>query len=160
MTFTGWFYLGLVLAVLAVGALFVLAWQLAYKDGWEDCLDDQRSREYLRSIRSERAAARARERAARPPRLKPAAAGSVPRPRLVVTAAGGLAPVIVPLGAAAIPWRPQPGRTSGTGTERLPKLTDTGEIRAIGAAVVAEIEAQEEAWRAQRSAAFEQELAR
>lgn len=48
-----------------------------------------------------------------------------------VTTAADIAPVFLPAPGVTIPLRPQPGRDSGDGTATMPKLTDTGELRAI-----------------------------
>lgn len=51
-------------------------------------------------------------------------------PRAVTTAAD-IAPVFWPRPGTTVPMRPQPGRDSGDGTTTLPKITDTGDLRAI-----------------------------
>lgn len=52
-------------------------------------------------------------------------------PRVATTAAD-IGPVIVPAtGATVIPLRPQPSRDSGPGTVTMPRLTDTGAMRAL-----------------------------
>ena len=52
-------------------------------------------------------------------------------PARAVTTAADIAPVFLPAPGVSIPMRPQPARDSGTGTGTLPRLTDTGELRAI-----------------------------
>ena len=163
MTFAQVTIAAIVLTVAAIGALFVISWKLAFHDGWESCLDDQRSRKYLEAIRERR------EEPGRRRRPVPvmtgreyfAAVPPPPRRRVVTTAAGDRVPVtVVPVGPASVPMRPQPGRDSGPGTVTMPALTDTGEIRAVSAAYIAQVEQQEEAWRAQRAAAWQKETAR
>lgn len=65
--------------------------------------------------------------------------------RLVTTSAD-LAPVIVPQPGTRIPMQPQAARTSGDGTVTMPVLTDTGELRAMGDAIMARIREGEIEW--------------
>lgn len=152
MSFTDWTALGFGLLVLVTVAGWWLCWKLAYKDGWDDGRDYQKERAYLRAIRAEdEGAERSRVRrgsslpAAPIPWYSEVHPG--PKPR-VVTTADDLAPVIIPRGATIIPWQPQPGRTSGTGTVAMPALTATGEMRAVTDAFIELIEAREAEYRA------------
>lgn len=133
MTFAQWAGLGLGLTVAAVAALFILVWHLAYKDGYNDGRDYEKQRAYLRALRAEKSADRARARQSSSPAAAPWYQPVPPRPRTsrVVTTAGDIAPVtVVPVGPAVIPLRPQPSRISGAGTVPLSALTTTGEMRA------------------------------
>ena len=51
-------------------------------------------------------------------------------PAAAITAAD-IAPVFYPAPGTSVPMRPQPARDSGDGTTTMPKITDTGELRAI-----------------------------
>lgn len=69
-----------------------------------------------------------------------------PRPPRLVTTSADIAPVIVPQPGTRIPMHPQAARTSGDGTVTMPKLTDTGELRAMGDAIIAKIREGEIEW--------------
>jgi hypothetical protein len=105
-----------IMAGLAIIAGLFLAYRLGYGDGWHDGRASEHARQSARRIKANRAPAPARADDA--PWYVKVEAVSVPgahRHRHVT----------------AIP--PQPRRDSGAGTIRMPRITSTGEFRAIAA---------------------------
>jgi hypothetical protein len=73
--------------------------------------------------------------------------------RRIVTTAAGIPPVIVPRPGVRIPLSPQAGRDSGAGTVTMPRLTDTGELRALrdrADEFIARMRADDANWRHER----------
>lgn len=79
-------------------------------------------------------------------RLNASAARHPAGKKRLVTTSADLAPVIVPEPDTRIPMQPQAARTSGDGTVTMPVLTDTGELRAMGDAIMTRIREDEIEW--------------
>jgi hypothetical protein len=62
------------------------------------------------------------------------------------TDAASIPPVFLPEPGTRVPMKPQPGRTSGAGTQTLPRLTDTGELRALAAEYEERVRREQAVW--------------
>lgn len=137
----------LILVYVVVGAAMTCAgtwggWHFGHAYGWHEGSMTERER-WIERGRRER-----ERKLGPPPRVGPGQPGkraegpggllnsarsfpSAPPRRRVATTVADLAPVVVPEPGTLIPFRPQPARTSGAGTQTMPRLTDTGELRAL-----------------------------
>jgi hypothetical protein len=134
----------IILASIAVLAAIIIAYWIGYRDGWHEGRASEHARQSRRRIKANQAAAAPRPPEDGPPWYLKIEARAVPgTTRRHVT---------------AIP--PQPRRDSGAGTIRMPRLTDTGEFRAIAARgtddYIERIQAEGDIYRAQLREAMAQ----